>query len=108
MKPARKGRFARRTSSAPLKPSCCGWHLHAAGKALSGWNQDRDLWVCPACGRAWVYLEDEADGGAWHWGKRPKCPKCGTGNQVWTNQVSGKLRCHRVGCEADLPPKDGR
>jgi hypothetical protein len=27
------------------------------------------------------------------------CPKCGSDSQVWKNQNTGKLTCHRFGCE---------
>ena len=30
------------------------------------------------------------------------CPKCGNNRQVWTNQVTGRLTCHRAGCHAEL------
>lgn len=26
------------------------------------------------------------------------CPKCNSSTQVWVNQITGKLTCHRVGC----------
>jgi hypothetical protein len=28
----------------------------------------------------------------------PVCPQCLTSSQVWVNQITGKLTCHRVGC----------
>lgn len=31
----------------------------------------------------------------------PNCPKCGN-RQVWKNQLSGKLMCHRVGCYIEV------
>lgn len=29
---------------------------------------------------------------------RVKCPNCGNNRQVWINQITKKLTCHRVGC----------
>lgn len=26
------------------------------------------------------------------------CPKCESGSQVWVNQITRKVTCHRVGC----------
>lgn len=28
----------------------------------------------------------------------PICSICGNNRQVWTNQITGKLTCHRYGC----------
>lgn len=28
----------------------------------------------------------------------PTCEKCGRNNQVWVNQITQRLTCHRVGC----------
>ena len=28
----------------------------------------------------------------------PSCPKCGNNRQVWKNQMTGKLTCHRAFC----------
>ena len=30
--------------------------------------------------------------------KSPSCPNCGNDRQVWINQITKKLTCHRVGC----------
>lgn len=30
----------------------------------------------------------------------PTCPHCGSNSQVWINQITRKLRCHRVSCES--------
>jgi len=27
------------------------------------------------------------------------CPNCGSDSQVWKNQLTGRLTCHRVGCD---------
>ena len=32
----------------------------------------------------------------------PICPKCGNNRQVWKNQISGKLTCHRAFCNTIL------
>lgn len=34
------------------------------------------------------------------------CPRCGSSAQVWPNQLTGKLTCHRAGCHVELPPND--
>ena len=34
------------------------------------------------------------------------CPRCGSSAQVWPNQLTGKLTCHRVGCHLELPLND--
>ena len=62
-----KGRFTRRTGSA----KCCERELAACGKSHSGRNQDGESWTCPACGKGWIYVEDEAEGGSWHRGHYP-------------------------------------
>ena len=28
----------------------------------------------------------------------PSCPRCGNNRQVWRNQITGKLTCHRAFC----------
>ena len=33
----------------------------------------------------------------------PPCPKCNSASQVWENQITHKVTCHRVGCEGSLP-----
>ena len=35
---------------------------------------------------------------------QPICPTCNSNSQVWVNQISGKLKCHRFGCETDIEP----
>lgn len=36
-------------------------------------------------------------------GGMPSCPKCGNNRQVWENQISGKLKCHRAFCDTEIP-----
>lgn len=31
-------------------------------------------------------------------GTMPACPRCGNNRQVWKNQLTGKLTCHRAFC----------
>ncbi len=33
----------------------------------------------------------------------PKCPKCGNNRQVWVNQITGLLTCHRMFCHTVIP-----
>ena len=28
----------------------------------------------------------------------PACPACGSNSQVWRNQITGAMACHRVSC----------
>lgn len=30
------------------------------------------------------------------------CPRCGNGDQVWVNQITGILTCHRAGCQTEI------
>jgi len=46
--------------------NCCESALKKAGKWLSGFNQDGEKFRCLECKTLWVYVEDEAEGGAWH------------------------------------------
>lgn len=32
----------------------------------------------------------------------PNCPVCGNNRQVWRNQLSGKLTCHRAFCHREI------
>ena len=32
----------------------------------------------------------------------PACPKCGNNRQVWVNQLTGVLTCHRYGCQIEI------
>jgi hypothetical protein len=32
----------------------------------------------------------------------PICPKCGNNRQVWKNQITGKLTCHRAYCDTEI------
>ena len=62
MNAERKEGLAGRTGSA----KCCELELRKCGKAGSIWNKEGESWVCPKCDTLWMYLEDEAEGGAWH------------------------------------------
>jgi len=31
-----------------------------------------------------------------------RCPRCGSASQVWTNQITGVLMCHRLGCHISV------
>ena len=33
----------------------------------------------------------------------PNCPNCGNNRQVWVNQITGVLTCHRYGCHIEIP-----
>lgn len=33
----------------------------------------------------------------------PPCPHCGNNRQVWRNQLTGLLTCHRAFCHTELP-----
>jgi len=33
----------------------------------------------------------------------PPCPRCGNNRQVWVNQITGKITCHRVNCHTEIP-----
>ncbi len=33
----------------------------------------------------------------------PDCPRCGNNRQVWVNQISGLLTCHRMFCHTVIP-----
>jgi hypothetical protein len=38
---------------------------------------------------------------------RPPCPRCGNNRQVWRNQITGRLTCHRSGCQTEIiDPKE--
>ncbi len=32
-----------------------------------------------------------------------RCPRCGSASQVWENQITGVLMCHRLGCHISVP-----
>lgn len=32
----------------------------------------------------------------------PNCPDCGNNRQVWVNQITGKMTCHRAGCHKEI------
>lgn len=38
----------------------------------------------------------------------PKCPKCGNNRQVWINQITGSLKCHRAFCDTKVKQCGGR
>lgn len=44
--------------------ACCRANM----AATRGLEHDGNVWTCPNshCGRKWVYVEDEAEGGSWH------------------------------------------
>ena len=46
--------------------ACCEAELRKTDKWVSGYNQDGDRWLCPACGQRWTYVEDEGEGGIWY------------------------------------------
>lgn len=32
----------------------------------------------------------------------PNCPQCGNARQVWRNQITGRLTCHRAFCDTEI------
>jgi hypothetical protein len=38
----------------------------------------------------------------------PICPKCSSSSQVWGNQITGLLTCHRYGCEPQPSLQEAR
>jgi hypothetical protein len=34
----------------------------------------------------------------------PDCPRCGNNRQVWVNQLTGVMTCHRAGCHTEIHP----
>lgn len=36
----------------------------------------------------------------------PPCPRCGNSRQVWRNQITGLLTCHRAYCDTVVPETD--
>jgi hypothetical protein len=61
----------------------------------SGW-----LYQVTDKGREALGLSKESSGAA------PICPRCGDGRQVWKNQITGLLTCHRAFCNTVITPKD--
>lgn len=62
-----KTRATRRSKDALVRrQECCAQELRKTDKWVSGYNKDGDRWKCPACGKTWIYVEDEAEGGVWH------------------------------------------
>ena len=37
----------------------------------------------------------------------PPCPHCGNNRQVWRNQISGQIKCHRAHCDTVIEPVEG-
>ena len=37
----------------------------------------------------------------------PSCPKCGNNRQVWRNQISGLITCHRAFCDTVIHTEQG-
>lgn len=35
----------------------------------------------------------------------PACPKCGDARQIWANQLTGRLTCHRIHCHTEIEMK---
>jgi len=35
----------------------------------------------------------------------PICPRCKSNNQVWKNQITDEIMCHRVGCKNQIIPQ---
>lgn len=42
--------------------------------------------------------EGKEQGSAAH----PICPNCKSNAQVWSNQITGRLTCHRLGCHVEV------
>ena len=38
----------------------------------------------------------------------PNCKICGNNRQVWKNQITGKLTCHRLGCHKEIVNDNNR
>jgi len=36
----------------------------------------------------------------------PRCPKCGNNRQVWRNQITHLLTCHRAWCDTVVQADD--
>ena len=58
-------------------------------------NNHKDWVVLGVCDRSFadrfIYPENNAC-------RKQDCPNCGNNRQVWRNQLTHKLTCHRVGC----------
>ena len=54
----------------------------------------------------WQYYDDDEypPNTPDHRPKVPSCPRCGNNRQVWANQITGKMTCHRAGCHTELEP----
>jgi len=59
-KPKTQPAFAGPAGSADTT-RCC----EAGVRRLRGAEVDGNVWRC-TCGKSWIYVEDEAEGGAWH------------------------------------------
>lgn len=46
-------------------PTCCIKLLKLEKKWFSAYNENGERFYCHTCKRGWIYVEDEAEGGAW-------------------------------------------
>ena len=53
--------------------------------------------TCDNCG------EKITDNGS---GNMPNCENCGNNRQVWVNQITGLLTCHRYCCQINITQKE--
>jgi len=68
------------------------------------YNDHDDEPVCCVCGE-WAD-KDGYDGPVCdNCLKAPKCPTCGNNRQVWVNQDTEKMTCHRFGCHTVIETK---
>lgn len=62
-------------------------------------------WKC-SCGADWTPTNDAHYFGHCYCGKMipnwPDCPRCGNNRQVWRNQLTGVMTCHRAFCDTVL------
>ncbi|MCK9435211.1 MAG: hypothetical protein M0R32_10450 [Candidatus Cloacimonetes bacterium] len=63
------------------------------GRAIGGFCACKEC--CEKCKFPWP--EDNS-----HLEQLPICQKCGSNSQVWINQDSGELTCHRLGCHKKI------
>lgn len=84
--------------------------LSAAAKCLAMKNMETNPYIIPAeileaATKVSLFFKQRNSRG-WQlldicdriYAEKTTCPNCGNNRQVWVNQITNKLTCHRVGC----------
>lgn len=91
------GRIAVHSSYQPARGERCSLAQQATLEIVRRTRKEYGLSEPPTATAAQPSQHTEATD------RMPACPRCGNARQVWRNQISGQIKCHRAHCDTVIP-----